>query len=492
MIDKKYNKLLFTSIISLGFALRLYFYMGHIFSDDAYFTYLSYTLYNGEYGADYIGYPVSLLRFNLHVLTVAAFTLFGPNELAASFFPMLFSIANLFLTYFLTKQITKSEKTALTAMFLMAAFPTEIIFAGLAFADAFCAFFINLGIFLLFIAHEKKAVIPAVFAGLSLAVSIQFKINVFFIGLLLGILLVYELIKHRKLNPYISIALIFTVLNLIIEGLIYLKLHDNFLYRFVLTEQNYLFGRDNFFVKGSAFGYASDAEYWTSLFKMLFIYNPKAVFLRRFLLFLPLLALVQSFISIRKNEYKLLSYWFLGLALVFLFFTSSFQTYQPLVQRFTWYIFPLFMPAVILSAVLLVRFKTNMRSVLLLVYFAGSIIMCGSYQEFFDKKENDELKDFLKNNPSPVIYTDHFTKYSIDLIDGYRQPLRTNRILGKDFNWKQIQPGSVVVFSRKHIRELEGQNFEFPGWGILQHNGFFEKSVFGDFIIYEKKEQAAE
>lgn len=485
-IQEKYLRLIFFSIIALGLALRFYFYLGHVFSDDAYFSYLSYTLYAGDFGRDYLGYPVSLLRFNLHLLTALAFSVFGPNELAASVFPMLFSVANLFLVYYLAKLISKSSTVALTALFLMALFPTDVIFAGLDFADAFSAFFINLGIYFLLLAREKESMLHAVFAGLSFALSVQFKINVFYIAVLLSCLLVYDFLKKKKANPYLLLSLSFIALDLVIEAFIYYKLNGNFLYRFKLTEQNYLFGRNDFFVEGSAFGYAGEGQYWPALFKMLFIYNPKAVFLRRFSMFLPVLALLQSFLCIKKKEHRLPAFWFLGLAFLYLFFTSSFGAYRPLVQRFTWYIYPLFMPAVLLSALFLTRLKKRMLFLMLLLYFAGSLYMCVQYQRFFNKDNNEAFKSYLKENETALIYSDHFTKYSIDLLDGYKQPLRTRRILGKDFDARKIKSGALVVFHQKHIKELQGQGFTFPEFFLMPDSAYLKVASFGDFFIYKK------
>ena len=63
--------------------------------------------------------------------------------------------------------------------------------------------------------------------------------------------------------------------------------------------------------------------------------------------------------------------------------------------------------------------------------------MCFEYQIFFDKDNLNSLKTFLRENPSKTIYTDHFTKYSVDLIREYKFD-NSKRILGRDFNFDQI------------------------------------------------------
>ena len=79
------------------------------------------------------------------------------------------------------------------------------------------------------------------------------------------------------------------------------------------------------------------------------------------------------------------SFWYLGLAILFIFFTTSLQTYRPQVLRLSWYIYPLFMPTVILSAIFISTIKIKIRSVLLMIYFCGSLVMCNSYRDYFQK-----------------------------------------------------------------------------------------------------------
>ncbi|MGB5893672.1 MAG: hypothetical protein WBG58_05795, partial [Ignavibacteriaceae bacterium] len=76
-IAKYRNELLLILIILIGIILRLYFQIGHIFSDDAYYSYLSYTLLNGEFAKDYLGYPIFPLRINFLSITALSFNIFG-------------------------------------------------------------------------------------------------------------------------------------------------------------------------------------------------------------------------------------------------------------------------------------------------------------------------------------------------------------------------------------------------------------------------------
>jgi len=466
--------------------MRYFFSYGHIFSDDAYFNYLAYTLYKLDFTGDYIGYPISPLRINLLAITAFAYFIFGINEFATMFFPMIFSLANIFLAYRITLLISENKTTAIFAAFLMAFLPTDIAFATINFADAPSAFFINFGLYFLIKAHKENKIIFSLYSGISFFLSVQFKVNIFYIGFLLGLLWIYLLIKNRSLNQLILISVSFVFLNLLTEGLVYLFFYGDFLYRFHQMDANYFFGRNDHFTLGGAKGYAAEAEYWTAVLKRVFIDNVKSVYLRRFYLFLPVIAFFQSINFIRKKEYAYLAFWFLGLSVMFVGFTASFSRYQPLVVHLSWYIFPLFIPSVIISSIFLMRLNITFRKTLLIVYLAGSIFMSFKYQEYFDIQGLSGFKSFVNQHPAEKIYTDHFTKYSIDFLDGFPQKIRTQRIMGQEFNFHRLEKNSLVVYNFYHIEELESQGFYFPDFSILKSGEF--KPIFqsGGFQVFEK------
>jgi 4-amino-4-deoxy-L-arabinose transferase-like glycosyltransferase len=473
-------------IVFAAIIVRIIFSFGHIFSDDAYFDYLSYTFYTGEFAKDYIGYPHTPLRILVFALTALAFSIFGTNEFATMVFPMIFSIGNILLAYFFAKEITKSENTGLIAALLMAFLPTDITFATINFSDSPSAFFVNSGLFFLYKSHQKESLKFSIISGICFFMSIQFKVNIFFIGLLLAIFWIFIVFKSKSFSYYIPVALSFVGLNLLIEGLIYWNLQGDFFYRFSQIELNSVYNLNEFFALGSSRGYLTESGFWPAVFDRVFILNPKAVFLRRFYLFLPLIALYQSYIFLKEKKHIWLVYWFMGLSVLFIGFTSSFTHYQPIIQRLSWYMFPLFLPAVLLSTFFITRFKNKIKLILIVLYLFGSIIMTYSYTNYFNVKELNALKSYLKSNSERIIYTDHFTKYSVDLIDGYPNPLRTKRISSSEFNIDKINQGEWLLYKFEHVNELKEQEHTFPDFTILQSNKFLKIFESGGFILYEK------
>lgn len=475
------------SIIIAGILLRFYFNMGHIFSDDAYYSYLSYTLLGGEYARDYLGYPIFPLRLTFLSITALSFNIFGINEFATIIFPYLLSIANLILTYKLAKLLTGDVNVSLLSALLMAFFPTDIVFATIGFVHLPNLFFINLGIYFLYKSYKFDKNHLAIVSGFLFFLSMQIKENIYYTAILLSILFVYIILNKKNFNTQIAIALLFILLNVVAEGIIYLIIHKDIFYRFTLLQQNYNYSYYNFFPH-TAQKISNVKNFWLNLFDQIFIINGKAIFLRRFYLFLPIIASIKSMINIRKKENLLLTFWFLGTLILLIASTTSFTEYKPLDLKLSWYVYPLFMPMIIITASFINEMKRNLRYILVCAYIISGVIMCTHYEVYFDKENKSDLKSFIAENQQRKIFTDHFTKYSVDLIRGYSDLSQSERILGSDFNWKKLHKGDWVLYNQKNIDELKLQKYNFPDFSILKSNLFSRVKNFGDFIIYERVE----
>jgi hypothetical protein len=466
--------------------VRFYFRIGHIFSDDAYYSYLSVTLLNGDFNNDYLGYPVFPLRIAFLGLTSISMMIFGTNEFATVIFSFMFSLVNILLTYKFAQLITNNEKVSFISTLLITFFPTDIIFATVGFPDLINVFFINLGIYFLLKSFQQNKVQFSIAGGISLCMSMQFKETVYYFLVLLFILQTYLYIENRRLNLQLITGIIFIIGNYLIEGFVYLLLHNDFFYRLTITNLNYNYSFYDFFPY-TAQKFSGSKNYFKNLFDQIFLINAKSIFIRRFYLFLPLVSIIQTYLSYKKKEHQFLLFWFLGTAILMVAFTTSFTEYKPLDLTRSWYIYPLLMPMIILSAIFINRFSKLTKSGLMVIYILGSLIMCYEYQNFFDKENLNSLKTFLRNNPKKTIYTDHFTKYSVDLIRGYTGD-NSQKILGKDFDLSQIPVGEWILYNKKHIEELQMQKYLFPDFDNLKLQGFRQIASFNEFIFFEKSE----
>jgi len=480
-------KYLLPIIIILAASVRIIFFMGHVFSDDSYYSQLAISFLEGNYPSDFIGYPIHLARKLITVLTAVGFIILGENEIGSILFPFLFSILSLPIIYGIAKELF-NEKIALTAVFLLAFFPTDIIFATLNFADLIAAFFINFGIYYLIKYYKESVLKYSFFAGMYFAISIFAKMSFYYVGILLLLLFVYQFIRTKKLDPGLLVSMALPLTILIVEGIFTGIKTGNYFYRLQLVEENYNYTYYNFFpytILGSNF---TNSEYLLGILRQVFIENLPSIFLRRFYLFVPILALIQSFILLRNREHREIVYWFLGLSVLFAAFTTSPLSYKPLDLKFSWYIYPLFVPAIILASVFINKFNIRLRSIYLILFVAASVFMSLEYQKYFGISEKNEFKNFISDNPTEIIFTDHHTKYGIDLIDGYPNIRRAKRISNLDWDERNILPKSYVIYNSSVVDELEKQGHEFKLFQDLFSEKFKLIEVISGFEIYQKVE----
>ena len=98
------------------------------------------------------------------------------------------------------------------------------------------------------------------------------------------------------------------------------------------------------------------------------------------------------------------------------------------------------------------------------------------------------MKTFLSNNKDKKIFTDHFTKYSVDLIRKYEDKSKSARITGRNFNWEIIKQGDWILYNKSHIDELKMQKYSFPDFTILSDKDKYRLvRSFNEFKIFEKR-----
>jgi hypothetical protein len=112
--------------------------------------------------------------------------------------------------------------------------------------------------------------------------------------------------------------------------------------------------------------------------------------------------------------------------------------------------------------------------------------MSKSYQTYFENESKKSFKEFLLKNKGLSIYTDHFTKYGIDLVRGNDQ--KSFNITNSDRIGSENEISSVLVFNNEHIRELEWQGYEFPLFKGINMDSIKTIHSFGKFRIYALKD----
>ncbi len=482
LLSSSYFSVLF--IIVFAAALRIIFFTGHVFSDDAYYSYLSYSLLKGNFATDYLGYPIFLLRMGQIALTAVSFYIYSANEISSIFVPFLFSLLNILLVYKTALLIFNNKSIGVISAFLVSIFPTDIVFSTCNFSDLTNAFVINLGVYFLLKSLYKKEISSSVLSGIFLSLSLLFKEQVyFFIVLLLIVFIYFSSVKDERAK-FIFIPLFITGLFFISEGIIYYFVKDDLLYRLHILNKNYLYSYYDFFPTTTSNLIDSSAANWQKILVQIFLINVPSVFFRRFYLFIPLIALYQSVKNIKRKEFHYLTVWFLGYSLLMIGFTSSFISYKPLDLHRSWYIYPLILPSVILTALFLNKLKLYTRYSLIILFIIFSFVMTKNYSNYFDLENLKNFKHYLFEDKSQFIWTDHFTKYSIDLLKNYKEN-NVKIFDGNNFSPDNMNRGDLFIYNKKHLDELVLQGYKFVNFNLSDTDKFILDNKFGDYSIYK-------
>ncbi len=443
-------------------------------------------MFKGNFPGHYLGYPVFPLRIGQIGLTAFSFSIFGVNEFATVIFPFIFSILSIILIFSFTKSITRSNSTAVIASLLIAFFPVDIIFSTIDFPDLINAFFIYLGLFFLWKANESQKNFFAVLSGALLYISFLFKENLYYVLILLAVIWIYLIVKKHPSQKLILSTILVVILCIIGESLWYLVSKGQFFYRLKIIQANYRYSYYDFYPYTVYKTIGHEVGELYSLFYQIFVINFKSIFLRRFYLLLPFLALVASIMNFIKRKHLLLSVWYIGFTVLLMGFTTSITMFKPLDLHRSWYIYPLIMPAIILSAILINSFRTYFKFTVISFYIIFSLIMCNAYLNYFGTPGLNTFKNFIRNHNTKIIYTDFFTKYSVDLLLDYKDEKNRKVILGNNFNLKSLKKGDWIIYDKKHVNELKLQKYGMPDFSVLESTEFKLVNSFGEFKVYKK------
>ena len=269
----------------------------------------------------------------------------------------------------------------------------------------------------------------------------------------------------------------------IIEGLIYYLINNDFFYRNHIMQENLKFAYYDFFP--NTLQNSLESSHFNLVLNQI-VTNLKYIFLRRFYLFLPLFGLLIFVFSNKKKYNHFIVFWFFGLIITMCCLSISIDSYRLLNLRNSWYIIPLFVPLALITATYLNQVLPRLKIAAFILLFAGSMYMSNQYLLFFQKPDLNEMKELLVSNSSYPIYTDHFTKYGVDLVLNYSKNTSTHRISGTEFTFNSLPANSYVIYNKKHIDELKLQGFDFPNFDLLVQSNFTLIKTFGDFKFFKK------
>src|ERR1035437_2339708 len=486
-IFKNHPVIILSLITLLAAAIRIYFFTGLTFSDDGYYDQLGYMFLKGEDIRNFIGYPIFILRKLDIIYTAISYSIFGTNETASVLPVFLFSIANIIVIYFIALELSLNKFIALLSAFLLCFFPVDIFFATVHFTDLPASFFINSGVYFLLKSYRTGRILPVVSSGVLLLSSFFIKESVIFILTLILIIWTYFIV-FKKINLIqIPVTLLLFTAGIIAESVYYGLTQGDYFFRFAMQNRNYIQCYYNYFPYVRDIHTIEFSEYMKRLIKFISENCVRFVFLRRYYLFTPLIAAVQSIILLKEHRELKLITWFAGLILLSIFMTTSLTSYRPLELNKNWYVYIYLTPTLLLTAVFLSRLKAKYKIAAIILYITGSILMVKAYSTFFELGRYNEIKHFVRMNSTKVLYADHHNKYNIDLILGYRDPSKIKIYTGSSFNFDNVNPGELVFVKPATLFVLELEGYKYTDMSILKSGRF--KLLFNNKMaqVYEKK-----
>jgi len=460
--------ILLVFILMLAVGMRIAYFSGYSGSDDGKYAELAYKMATGDFKIgerNGVLAPVFPLRVGLIAPVAFGFMVTGLNEFTMIGYPFLISILGIILAFIAGRLFFDSIRAGLIAATLTAILPIDIRSASMLFSDLPAAFWMNLGVFLIYYGSKQekprsKSIYGAL-SGLSFALSWLCRESIAYLFPFIVLYMAW-LVYRQKQNVFLvtGVSSIGAAV-LIAESFIYYKYTLDFFYRLHEAEKNYEVCKIWFFDKGTKWGYGAEG-YLSGLLKRIFLDGPKTIFMNQNFGFVTGTALLAVCWAIFKKARKFLipGFWFISLVFMFNFGSSSLKSYKPLVL-FDNRMYPLLFPAILLTGgfidtLITEQKKGGKKSFLANLLIVCIIFACGYVQTGIGSPvERIMSRGYLK--PGDIIYTDSRTAWVLKFFWKYPKETRTFDFTGMAVN--EIPEEAYVLINRDRadfINEADG------------------------------------
>ncbi len=460
-------------IILFGAALRVYCFHGFVGLDDAEYARFAHQMARGSFTVGtYEGPAVFPLRIGLIYPVSVLFRLFGVGEWSMLLYPLTLSVLSIALAYFAAAYFF-GGKAGFAAAALWAVLPLDVENATKLVPDLPAAFYASAGLiiilYLMRLKTERKLplFLGGAAAGLAFGLSWLCKETVAYVVPFVFVVFVISLRADRKNAAPLWIgAAVASFCVLFGEMAFYHHRTGDWLFRFHEVERNYLQWKNGFFTEGSDFGWSAGNGYGKALAKRLLLTGPATIFLNVHFLFMPLFGLLAAFHALiwKEKSFLLPALWLGTLAAMFNFSSSSFSSYTPL-TLFNRYLYPICLPAVVLTAGLVEALVAKSRGVIGPVYrerlFWGIVLtsvlaLLGGYLAFRMVRDTGSAQAWTAEvrrvsgtiKPMDRVFTDSIARRGLEFF--WRYPEEMNLADFEKLSGVQIPAGSYVLTNSRY------------------------------------------
>jgi hypothetical protein len=235
-VKEENAKYLLTAIVAVALLLRLRFFVGLAAADDFAYCQHACNVIHGKYDISLIDFVYGL-RWGILLPTGLAFVLFGISDFSAVLFPLLCSVGNLLLAYFLAKLVFESKTVALLSALLLSFFPLEILNSTMLLPEVMFTFFIGASILSFLKAETRNAGWGLYFlSGALAAAAYLVRANSLVI---LGLFFICYVLMTRKLIWSYALGVAGLLLIFVLEALFYHIQTGDAFFRYHVIQSTY-------------------------------------------------------------------------------------------------------------------------------------------------------------------------------------------------------------------------------------------------------------
>ena len=458
MLNKKTTIILLALILFAGCMLRVLSFRGVAGSDDLHYAELACRIANGTFriGADS---DISGLRVGLIFPAALGIKMAGPAEWVLSAYPFLCSLAGILLA-FIAGRLFFGDRAGLIAAALLAIAPMDVSLASVLGTDIPSAFLLNIGALLIYIGAQRESfrskIVCSVLAGTTLGLSWLTRESAVYIFPFIGCYLLWVVGRDRRNLTLLVGAVLGATAIVAAESLTYWQFTGDLLYRFHEIS------------RAAQAVWNIDAKVFhnvaaTSVWRRILITGPHIIFATPIFIF-ALMAVVYA-IWTKRKDFGFVALWFLSLAGLYNFGSTSLNHYSPLTLADR-YLYPLLFPAVILaSGLLAILFKDagqdNREFSRKRIFWGAALaalllLQCllpyrGMVQAGMHSQTERVISQIL--TPTGPLYTDSRTSWVLDYFWHYNKATHTHDFTG--MLAKDIPAGSFVLINKERVEFLK-------------------------------------
>jgi hypothetical protein len=454
---------LFGLILMLAAVIRLISFRGYTSHDASAYAQLAHMMVSGGFKPGMFWFfPVFSVRVGLFAPVALAFRLGGVNEVMLTLYPFLLSMLSVLLAFWAAKSMFDARAGFIAAC-LAALMPIDMRFATQLYPDLPAAFYMNVGVMLIYAGARQQSVHRKVafgaLAGLALFASWLCKETVLYLLPFVGLYMLWLAVKDWRNVALMSSCVVVAGLLAGFEGWLYYREAGDFLLRLSAlrrNSQNSVSVLPVFSLAGAAHLVASRTAKLASetLFNAYFA-------------FMPALAILACAYALRQASRRFLfpALWFGGLLLMFGFGSGSLRVYAPLNLYVARFQYPILLPAILLVSGLASSMLAPPRSgetvkshrtrhfarVLLPTYLAVTLALAAAFGFRAGMGRRCRIQRAMARvlKPTDPLYTDGSTAAALRFFWNY--PVADSTYDFQGMEAAQIPFGAYVLIDRSEL-----------------------------------------